>query len=351
MTNYKRSPFLFIYWNEKNEVILYNYNRHTKAVLSKDVLKILEILYEWKSYEEIYHALKIDSSTLRKALQLLVKLKFVHKEPIIKEDSSSSGTRIWEPVDLAFQRQRSFGGAYPMSDRMRKSPSPVKHVKGLSSVALPKVHNSDNNEKRHSLLDTLNNRKSIRKYSKYGMNKSDLSRFLYHSARIKKIYKSDQGTLTKRPYPSGGGRYPLEIYVLNNRISDIQKGLYYYDPYKHKLLLLSRNKKYQREFNEFILDVQGQSMNREPDIVLIITAVFARTMWKYSKIALSLIMSDLGCLYQTMYLVATEMNLAPCPIGGTHEQLVRDWLNLHWFEESHVGTFMLGNTEQRYLTE
>lgn len=344
MTNYRRSPFLLIYWNENNEVVLYNYNMHTKAIVSKDVLKILEILNEWKSYNEIYDLLKIDSLELKKALQLLTKLRFVHKEPLTKEDSSSSDARRWEPVDLAWQRQRNYGGAYPMSGRLGKSPSPIKHVKGLSSVALPRVHNSDNSEKKHSLLGTLNNRKSIRKYSKYSMDISDLSRFLYYSARIKKIFKSDQGTLTKRPYPSGGGRYPLEIYVVNNRISDIQKALYYYDPYKHKLLLLSRNKKYQRKFNEFILDVQGQSMNREPDVVLIITAVFARTMWKYSKIALSLIMSDLGGLYQTMYLIATEMNLAPCPLGGTHEQLVRDWLNLDWFEESHVGTFMLGNT-------
>jgi hypothetical protein len=43
-----------------------------------------------------------------------------------------------------------------------------------------------------------------------------------------------------------------------------------------------------------------------------------------------------------MYLVATEMNLAPCPLGGTYEELVKDWLNLNWFEESQVGTFLLG---------
>jgi SagB-type dehydrogenase family enzyme len=65
-------------------------------------------------------------------------------------------------------------------------------------------------------------------------------------------------------------------------------------------------------------------------------------MWKYKNIGLSLIMSELGCLYQAMYLVATEMNLAPCPLGGTHEELVKDWLNLNWFEESQVGTFLLG---------
>ncbi|HEY7695764.1 MAG TPA: SagB family peptide dehydrogenase, partial [Nitrososphaeraceae archaeon] len=146
----------------------------------------------------------------------------------------------------------------------------------------------------------------------------------------------------KRPYASGGARYPLEIYVVNNSISGIQKGIHYYDPLDHKLNLINKNTSFQKRFNKFIMDVQHPLMNREPDALFIITAVFARTMWKYEKLGLSLILSDLGCLYQTMYLVATEMNLAPCPIGKTDEETVSKWLNLNWFEESHVGTFMLG---------
>jgi SagB-type dehydrogenase family enzyme len=149
-------------------------------------------------------------------------------------------------------------------------------------------------------------------------------------------------TLTRRPYPSGGARYPLEIYPVNNSISEIEKGIYHYNPLKHKLTLINKNEIYRKKLIESILQQLGTLINREPDVVFIITAVFARTMWKYKNIGLSLIMSELGCLYQTMYLVATEMNLAPCPLGGTHEELVKDWLNLNWFEESQVGTFLLG---------
>jgi SagB-type dehydrogenase family enzyme len=124
--------------------------------------------------------------------------------------------------------------------------------------------------------------------------------------------------------------------------SDIQKGIYHYNPLKHKLVLINKKETYREKLNASILRQLKPLINREPDVVFIITAVFARTMWKYKNIGLSLIMSELGCLYQTMYLVATEMNLAPCPLGGTYEELVRDWLNLNWFDESHIGTFMLG---------
>lgn len=341
MANYKRSPFLSTYWNEDNKLILYNYNRHTKAVVSKEVMKILEILHEWKSDKEIFDLLNFDMKNLRKALQQLTRLKFIHKRPLTNEDINISARAPWDAIDLAMQRQRSYGGAYPMSMRPGKSPSPVKSVKGLSSITLPRIPHDHDNQPKRTLLEVLEARRSIRKYSNKYINIHNLSNFLYNSARIKKIFKSQEGTLTRRPYPSGGARYPLEIYVVNNKMLDIQKGIHYYDPLKHELILLNKNKNYQRKFNEFILDAQKPEQNREPDVVFIITAVFARTMWKYGKISLSLIMSDLGCLYQTMYLIATEMNLAPCPLGATYEELVRDWLNLNWFEESHVGTFML----------
>ena len=340
MIHYKRSPFLFTYWNEDNKLILYNYNRHTKAAVSTDVIKLLEILKDWKSDKEIFDLVNTDILRLRRSLKQLVKLKFIHEKPLADEDHSAGTTR-WEPTDLAVQRQRSYGGAYPLSERIGKSPSSIKHVKGLSSHILRKINNSNDPGKEHSFLSTLDKRKSIRWYGSNHISLDELSGFLYSSARIKKIFKTEQGVLTQRPYPSGGARYPLEIYVVNNKISDIQKGIYYYDPLKHRLILLNRNSNHQRKFNRYIRNVQGPIMNRDSDVVFIITAVFARTMWKYGKIALPLIMSDLGTLYQTMYLVATDMQLAACPLGGTNEELVKHWLNLDWFEESHVGTFML----------
>ena len=347
MVYYKRSPFLFTYWNEDDKIVLYNYNRYTKASVSKEVLKILDMLSEWRNVQELSEKLEIDKKSLTKALEYLSKLKMVLKNKIVKEDTHIRPRAPWDPIDLAMQRQRSYGGSLPMSKRVGKrvgmSPSPIKHVKGLSSIVLSKPENIRQNKT--GLLDVLEARKSIRKYGNSYISKDNLSHFLYHSARIKKIFKNEEGTLTKRPYPSGGARYPLEIYVVNNRVRSIEKGIHYYDPLKHQLILVNKNKTYHNKFNTFLMSALYPHLKRDSDVVFIITAVFARTMWKYEKIGMSLILNDLGCLYQTMYLVATEMNLAPCPVGGTDEELVKKWLNLNWFEESHVGTFLLGKPE------
>jgi len=344
MAKYKRSPFLFTYWNEDNKIVLYNYNRQTKAVVSKDVMTILNLLSDWRNLQQLSDQLHLDKKNLTKALEHLARLKIIHTNTLGNEDTDILPRAPWDPIELAMQRQRSYGGRFSMSERVGKSPSPVKHVKGLSSLTLKNPQNIL--QHKSTFKDVLEKRKSIRMYSNKYISLDNLSYFLYHSARIKNIFKSKEGTLTERPYPSGGARYPLEIYVANNRINGIQKGIHYYDPLKHQLILLNKNKNYQKKFNEFVIRVLYPTLKREPDVIFVITAVFARTMWKYDKLGLSLILSDLGCLYQTMYLIATEMNLAPCPVGKTDEELVKNWLNLNWFEESHVGTFMLGVPEE-----
>jgi SagB-type dehydrogenase family enzyme len=335
-----RSPFLLSFWNNEGKLVIYNYNKNTMAVVSNDVMKIIDTLSQWRNTQQISDQLNIDKKDLTKALEHLVRLKLIHKNRLTYQDMQNDDNMVWDPIDLAMQRQRSYGGRFPMSKRHGKSPSPTKNVKGISSFVLPSPDNID--DSKSSLLKVLDERRSIRRYGSRHVSVGELSYLLYHSARIKEIFRSKEGTLTKRPYPSGGARYPLEIYVVNNRIRGLQRGIHYYDPLKHKLNLIHKNNSFQKRFNRFIMDVQHPLMNREPDVLFIITAVFARTMWKYEKLGLSLILSDLGCLYQTMYLIATELKLAPCPIGKTEEEIVKKWLNLNWFEESHVGTFILG---------
>ena len=50
-------------------------------------------------------------------------------------------------------------------------------------------------------------------------------------------------------------------------------------------------------------------------VLLILGARFQRVSWKYASIAYSLTLKHVGVLYQTMYLVATAMGLAPCGVG------------------------------------
>jgi hypothetical protein len=76
--------------------------------------------------------------------------------------------------------------------------------------------------------------------------------------------------------------------------------------------------------------------------LFLVTAVFGRTAWKYRGIPLHLILQEVGALYQTMYLAATALGLAACPVGAFPERAVAEILNLDSRDESEVGMFALG---------
>jgi SagB-type dehydrogenase family enzyme len=54
-------------------------------------------------------------------------------------------------------------------------------------------------------------------------------------------------------------------------------------------------------------------------------------------------LKNVGVLYQTMYLVATAMGLAPCALGAGNADLFAAAVGTDYYAESSVGEFMLGS--------
>ena len=79
-----------------------------------------------------------------------------------------------------------------------------------------------------------------------------------------------------------------------------------------------------------------------PQILITIAARFGRVSWKYSSIAYSLILKDVGSLIQTFYLAATDMGLGGCAIGSTNIDLFAKMTELEFHIEGPVGQFALG---------
>lgn len=78
-------------------------------------------------------------------------------------------------------------------------------------------------------------------------------------------------------------------------------------------------------------------------MLLVITARFGRLFWKYRSVAYAVVLKHIGVLYQNLYLVATNMGLAPCALGGGDSDVFAKATGLNYVEESSVGEFMLGS--------
>jgi SagB-type dehydrogenase family enzyme len=62
-----------------------------------------------------------------------------------------------------------------------------------------------------------------------------------------------------------------------------------------------------------------------------------------TAISYSALLKNVGVLYQTMYLVATAMNLAPCALGAGDSDLFARAVGLDYYAETSVGEFLLGS--------
>jgi SagB-type dehydrogenase family enzyme len=79
-----------------------------------------------------------------------------------------------------------------------------------------------------------------------------------------------------------------------------------------------------------------------PQILITIAARFGRVSWKYSSVAYSLILKDVGVLIQTFYLMATDMGLVGCAIGTNNIDLFEKMTGIKFHVEGAVGQFALG---------
>jgi SagB-type dehydrogenase family enzyme len=195
------------------------------------------------------------------------------------------------------------------------------------------------------LADTFVARQSIRTYSNEPLPRRQFEQFLQLTARAyASIEHPVDGPTSRRNYPSGGAKYPLEIYPVVLNVESFARGFYYYHPFHHQLEFLGRKSRYLEALRQVVRMRMARRDNdrSEPAVLFLVTAVFPRTCWKYSGIPLPLILQETGALYQTMYLAATAMSLAPCAVGAFPERAVGEILGLDPADEAQVGLFALG---------
>lgn len=294
-------------------------------------------------------ATKISTDIVKQFVGLLLNTQMaspVNADGTIREQANITLSQ-WEFHDLLFHTRSRIGrhanpsgGTYRFKDKINPLPT-IKPPMSAETIALykPDLENLEINDVPFSQV--LENRKSIREYGEKPITALSLGEFLYRSARVKQKIQTDLGEFTSRPYPSGGGLYELELYPVINNCQDIDSGLYYYQPQTHELCKLAN----QNDSTDTLLLDTARSMGEQnkPQVLIVITARFQRLTWKYESIAYALLLKHVGALYQTMYLVATAMNLAPCGIGVGDSDLFAEAIGSNYYAETSVGEFALGS--------
>lgn len=287
--------------------------------------------------------------TDRHGARLGAALETLIEERVLLEAGAPDDVEVFrnrlDPISMAVQRGFNEGGVIGDDDLSGPAPPIRKRVQGLEEI--PLASHTEEGEA-EGLVSCLRRRRSRRFFSERPLARATFERFLELAARMQSVMEvPGLGEVGFRSHPSGGGRQPLELYPVVRNVESLVEGFYHYDAFEHSLTRL-RDHPEARDalFGLVARNLGAPTLSRgEPALLLALTAVFPRVCWKYHGIPYALVLQEVGALYQTFYLVATQLGLAPCAVGAFPERAVAELLGLESRDEAQVGLFALGVPE------
>ena len=298
----------------------------------------------------------LPADTIRSFVDLLADARMVERAGA--EGQAGNALETWEFHDLLFhsrsRRGRSdapCGATYRLAHRPPPAAvkdAPAEHLYPLQRPDLERLQRDD-----PPLALVQERRRSIREYGEQPITARQLGEFLYRVARIKEQWQAQATTpagdvtnaFASRPYPSGGALYELEFYLAVRACQDLEAGFYHYEPLAHGL------GRVQASAGDVatLLDDAAASTGIDPStlqVLVVLAARVERITWKYESIAYALALKHVGVVYQTMYLAATAMGLAPCAVGCGDSDLFARASGNDYYVETSIGEFLLGSRRE-----
>ena len=191
------------------------------------------------------------------------------------------------------------------------------------------------------LRHAIEQRRSVRHYSRDPLTLEELAYLCWCTQGIVEV-KSPYYTL--RNVPSAGGRHAFETYLLINRVSTIQPGLYRYLAFSHSLTPIDVTSGISDSIMSACL---GQAFVRSSSVTFIWSAMIYRMAWRYSERAYRLVHLDAGHVCQNLYLAAEQIGCGVCAIGAFDDQQMADTLKIDGEEEFVV--VRCNGREEKYV--
>jgi SagB-type dehydrogenase family enzyme len=240
--------------------------------------------------------------------------------------------RYREPVQEGLvQRLRAMGKRYPTRPQQALPSTPRFTRWGRSWLG-------------GRLLDTLRRRRSLRVgWTAAPLSLAELGPMLAEGfglgPRAGRREPGMEAGVALRPWPSAGALYPLELYVIAQRVTGVAPGAHHYEVQPHALAQLD-----EAPWSEW-----RPRWLVEPAVLdgaacaVVITARFAATQEKYGERGYRFTLLEAGHAAQNLLLLAAAMGLLALPVGGFHEDDIARGLGLDPREESPVHTLLLAS--------
>ena len=221
---------------------------------------------------------------------------------------------------------------WPIRSRLKSlpgtpAPPQFKTIPGARVIRLPSQQTE-----RDSFFETLHARRTHREFARGALSLQHVSTLLHTTWGVQGYL--DAGIFGLLPYktsPSGGARHPGEVYLMALSVDGLKRGIYHYQASNHCLARLDASAT-PRTAAAYCAD---QAYFGNAAALFIMTAVFARTMWKYGRArAYRVVLLETGHLCQTFCLTATRLGLAPFSTAALRDSEIEKGLGLDGISES-----------------
>lgn len=259
------------------------------------------------------------------------------------DEQESASVHHWEPSALAYYH----ASRTPQQRNIQAARAPaVAPSCSATSIPLPRGCA----KRGRDLLDILESRRTVRRWRGGPISLETFSHVLWSCARNRECHDSERREYVSRVYPSGGAAYSLEIYPVTAAaaVEELSTGVYRYQPECHALEPISTKAADAERF----LGAAQRAADAEsgPPVALLVTSRYARQSERYGAMAYDLVLKEVGCLFQTLYLVAGYFGLGACAVTASAPPgALARLLRKSEVAEPLLGEFLLGPVCQQAL--
>ncbi|MFC1670412.1 SagB family peptide dehydrogenase [Spirochaetota bacterium] len=207
-----------------------------------------------------------------------------------------------------------------------------------------------------SLDSAIRSRRSIRNMSGKPISLKELSTVLYYATGVSGEFNlgpqegefpstvtlGDKYTSQVRNAPSGGGLYPVTLFLVIQNVKGLENGIYSYMPITHSLkkikLLNDEETVKMHKCVEWGMNIDSNKIN----VMFFYVYNILENSRKYNDMGLLFGLIEAGEISQNVHLVSTALNLAPCDIGGYHKVLCEKQLGVDGLSKHVVHLTILG---------
>ncbi len=203
---------------------------------------------------------------------------------------------------------------------------------------LPKIDLPDEPFKA-DFFDLIKKRQSRRDFTRTPITKRELSLLLKYSCGNVGLLEGDRH---RRAQPSGGARFPIEVYPIffrsDSSADGLKAGLYHYNVKDHSLDFL-----WDKEFSDEDIDkIFTYPWVKNAAVAVVMTSVFWRNQNKYGERGYRYILQESGHIGQNIYLVCEALGLKCCALGGTRDENLEKLIDIDGITESIVYGLAIG---------